>query len=111
MRKSVVRCSDVSRRRRVSENDHKCARVCELFDVCYGLGVALFSFEGIGMALPLEAEARDKKRFGFVLGWAMFSIAVVYGVFGVLGYFAFSENTRYIVTANMGKGELSSLVQ
>ncbi|KAF5754667.1 putative amino acid transporter, transmembrane domain-containing protein [Helianthus annuus] len=78
---------------------------------CYGLGVALFSFEGIGMALPLEAEARDKKRFGFVLGWAMFSIAAMYGVFGVLGYFAFGENTRDIVTANMGKGMLSSLVQ
>ncbi|KAI3812115.1 hypothetical protein L1987_16821 [Smallanthus sonchifolius] len=78
---------------------------------CYGLGVALFSFEGIGMALPLESEARDKKRFGAVLGWAMMSIAAMYGFFGVLGYFAFGENTQDIVTANMGKGVLSSLVQ
>ncbi|KAJ0693032.1 putative amino acid transporter, transmembrane domain-containing protein [Helianthus annuus] len=78
---------------------------------CYGLGVALFSFEGVGMALPLESEARDKKRFGSVLGWAMMFIAGMYGVFGVLGYFAFGENTRDIITANMGKGVLSSLVQ
>ncbi|KAI3714203.1 hypothetical protein L1987_72799 [Smallanthus sonchifolius] len=78
---------------------------------CYGLGVALFSFEGIGMALPLESEARDKKKFGAVLGWAMMSIAAMYGFFGVLGYFAFGENTQDIVTANMGKGVLSSLVQ
>ncbi|KAK1423004.1 hypothetical protein QVD17_18297 [Tagetes erecta] len=78
---------------------------------CYGLGVALFSFEGVGMALPLESEARDKKRFGSVLGWAMMFIAALYGFFGVLGYFAFGENTRDIITANMGKGVLSSLVQ
>lgn len=78
---------------------------------CYGLGVALFSFEGVGMALPLESEAKDKKKFGSVLGWAMMSIAAMYGFFGVLGYFAFGENTRDIVTANMGKGVLSSIVQ
>ncbi|CAH1447834.1 unnamed protein product [Lactuca virosa] len=78
---------------------------------CYGLGVALFSFEGIGMALPLESEARDKKKFGAVLGWAMMIIAAMYGFFGVLGYFAFGENTRDIITANMGKGVLSSMVQ
>nr|GEU36852.1 amino acid transporter ANTL1-like [Tanacetum cinerariifolium] len=78
---------------------------------CYGLGVALFSFEGIGMALPLESEARDKKKFGSVLAWAMMFIAAMYGLFGVLGYFAFGENTRDIVTANMGKGVLSGLVQ
>ncbi|KAJ0712438.1 putative exocyst complex component Exo70, cullin repeat-like-containing domain superfamily [Helianthus annuus] len=32
-------------------------------------------------------------------------------VFGVFSYFAFGENTRDIVAANMGKGVLSSLVQ
>ncbi|KVH96075.1 Amino acid transporter, transmembrane [Cynara cardunculus var. scolymus] len=78
---------------------------------CYGLGVALFSFEGIGMALPLESEAKDKKNFGTVLAWAMAFIAAMYGFFGLLGYFAFGENTRDIITANMGKGILSSLVQ
>lgn len=78
---------------------------------CYGLGVALFSFEGIGMALPLESEAKDKKKFGGVLAWAMMFIATMYSFFGVLGYFAFGEQTRDIITANMGKGVLSSLVQ
>nr|XP_043607918.1 amino acid transporter AVT3B-like [Erigeron canadensis] len=78
---------------------------------CYGLGVALFSFEGIGMALPLESEARDKKKFGSVLAWAMMFIAAMYGFFGVLGYFAFGENTRDIITANIGKGILSTIVQ
>ncbi|KAK4405400.1 Amino acid transporter AVT3C [Sesamum angolense] len=77
----------------------------------YGLGVAVYSFEGIGMALPLESEMKDKSKFGKILGLTMIFIAAMYGGFGALGYFAFGENTRDIITANMGKGLLSSLVQ
>lgn len=77
----------------------------------YGLGVAVYSFEGIGMALPLEAEMKDKSKFGRILGLTMIFIAAMYGGFGAMGYFAFGENTKDIITANMGKGLLSSLVQ
>lgn len=41
----------------------------------------------------------------------MVLIAVLYGSFGALGYFAFGDNTRDIITANLGKGLLSTLVQ
>ncbi|XP_075474200.1 amino acid transporter AVT3B-like [Primulina tabacum] len=77
----------------------------------YGLGVAVYSFEGIGMALPLESEMKDKSKFGKILGLAMLFIAAMYGAFGAMGYFAFGENTKDIITANMGKGLLSTLVQ
>ncbi|KZV37888.1 proton-coupled amino acid transporter 3 [Dorcoceras hygrometricum] len=77
----------------------------------YGLGVAVYSFEGIGMALPLESEMKDKSKFGKILGLAMLFIAAMYAAFGAMGYFAFGENTKDIITANMGKGLLSTLVQ
>ncbi|XP_073149853.1 amino acid transporter AVT3B-like [Henckelia pumila] len=77
----------------------------------YGLGVAVYSFEGIGMALPLESEMKDRSKFGKILGLAMLFIAVMYGAFGTMGYFAFGENTKDIITANIGKGLLSTLVQ
>ncbi|KAM7470990.1 hypothetical protein LguiA_009173 [Lonicera macranthoides] len=77
----------------------------------YGLGVAVYSFEGVGMALPLELEMKDKPKFGRTLGFTMFFIAVMYGSFGALGYFAFGERTKEIITANMGKGVMSMLVQ
>lgn len=77
----------------------------------YGLGVAVFSFEGIGLVLPLESEMKDKKKFGKTLVFTMVLIAVLYGSFGALGYFAFGDNTRDIITANLGKGLLSTLVQ
>ncbi|XP_020552963.1 amino acid transporter ANTL1-like isoform X1 [Sesamum indicum] len=77
----------------------------------YGLGVAVYSFEGVGMALPLESEMKDRSKFGKILGLTMIFIAAMYGGFGALGYFAFGDNTKDIITANMGKGLLSSLVQ
>ncbi|KAK1369780.1 hypothetical protein POM88_035872 [Heracleum sosnowskyi] len=77
----------------------------------YGLGVSVYAFEGIGMVLPLESEIREKDKFGRTLAMAMAFISLMFGSFGILGYFAFGENTRDIITTNMGAGLLSSLVQ
>ncbi|KAK6143324.1 hypothetical protein DH2020_023672 [Rehmannia glutinosa] len=77
----------------------------------YGLGVAVYSFEGVGMALPLESEMKEKSKFGKILGLTMVFIAAMYGGFGAMGYFAFGENTKDIITGNMGKGLLSTIVQ
>ncbi|MQM10466.1 hypothetical protein Taro_043360 [Colocasia esculenta] len=79
--------------------------------VFYGLGVAVYAFEGIGMVLPLESEAADKAKFGRTLGISMGIISLMYALFGVLGYFAFGEDTRDIITTNLGKGLLTELVQ
>ncbi|XP_015065018.1 amino acid transporter AVT3B-like [Solanum pennellii] len=77
----------------------------------YGLGVAVYAFEGIGMVLPLESETRDKDKFGKILGLAMGFISLLFGAFGVLGYFAFGEDTKDIITTNLGQGLLSTFVQ
>ncbi|CAH9089997.1 unnamed protein product [Cuscuta europaea] len=77
----------------------------------YGLGVAVYAFEGVGMVLPLESETEDKGKFGRVLGLSMALISMMYGVFGILGYFAFGDETKDIITTNLGRGLVSSLVQ
>lgn len=77
----------------------------------YGIGVAVYAFEGIGMVLPLESEAQDKERFGRVLGLGMGLISLLFGAFGALGYLAFGEETKDIITTNLGPGVISVLVQ
>ncbi|KAJ7953233.1 Amino acid transporter [Quillaja saponaria] len=77
----------------------------------YGLGVSVYSFEGIGMILPLESEAKDKETFGKILALCMTFIALIYGGFGALGYFAFGNETNDIITTNFGQGFVSTLVQ
>ncbi|XP_044469262.1 amino acid transporter AVT3B-like [Mangifera indica] len=77
----------------------------------YGIGVAVYAFEGIGMIMPLESETRNKARFGKILGLCMAFISLLYGAFGALGYFAFGEDTKDIITTNLGAGLVSTLVQ
>ncbi|GAV56519.1 Aa_trans domain-containing protein [Cephalotus follicularis] len=77
----------------------------------YGMGVAVYAFEGIGMVLPIESEMKDKDKFGRILGLSMAFISLMYIGFGLLGYLAFGAETRDIITANLGPGLISSLVQ
>lgn len=77
----------------------------------YGIGVAVYAFEGIGMVLPLESEMEKKDKFGKVLGITVAFIAVMFASFGVFGYFAFGDETKDIITTNLGQGWLSSVVQ
>lgn len=79
--------------------------------VFYGLGVCVYAFEGIGMALPLESETMDKPGFRKVLGLSMGFISLVYASFGALGYFAFGDHTKDLITTNFGKNPLSYAVQ
>ncbi|KAG2702993.1 hypothetical protein I3843_06G109700 [Carya illinoinensis] len=77
----------------------------------YGMGVAVYSFEGIGMVLPLESEMKDKDKFGRILALTMAFISLLYGGFGALGYLAFGEETQDMITANLGAGLVSTLVK
>ncbi|KAK3205408.1 hypothetical protein Dsin_019454 [Dipteronia sinensis] len=46
-----------------------------------------------------------------MLGLRMAFISLIYGSFGALGYFAFGEETKDIITTNRGAGSVSILVQ
>ncbi|XP_007043067.2 PREDICTED: amino acid transporter ANTL1 [Theobroma cacao] len=77
----------------------------------YGMGVAVYAFEGIGMVLPIESEMKDTAKCGKILALSMGLISLMYGAFGALGYFAFGAETKDIITANLGAGWISTLVQ
>ncbi|GAB2279409.1 Amino acid transporter avt3c [Dionaea muscipula] len=77
----------------------------------YCVGVCVYAFEGAGLVLPLESEARDKDKFGRTLGLSMGFISLLYGGFGLLGYLAFGDQTRDIITMNIGVGLVSTCVQ
>ncbi|KAF4373973.1 hypothetical protein F8388_007879 [Cannabis sativa] len=77
----------------------------------YGLGVIVYSFEGIGMCLPLESEMKEKNKYGKVLAFTMGFISIMYGSFGALGYFAYGDETQDMITANLGAGLISILIK
>uniref|UniRef100_A0A7N0ZVV7 Amino acid transporter transmembrane domain-containing protein n=1 Tax=Kalanchoe fedtschenkoi TaxID=63787 RepID=A0A7N0ZVV7_KALFE len=77
----------------------------------YAVGVAAYAYEGVGMVLPLESETTQRAKFTKVLGLSMVFITFTYAAFGVLGYMAFGDDTKDIITVNLGTSVVSYLVQ
>lgn len=75
------------------------------------LGIAVYAFEGVGMTLPLELSVKDKNKFGSTLALALSIIAVVYALFGSMGYLAFGKETRDIITLNLPQGIITHCVK
>lgn len=71
--------------------------------VPFAIGVAIYSYEGFSLVLPLESAMEDKKKFSNVLGAALACITAGYTAFGILGYLAFGEQTADIITLNLGR--------
>nr|XP_027062035.1 amino acid transporter AVT3B-like [Coffea arabica] len=71
------------------------------------LGLAFADRNGIAAGVRGKGEAAVCENPGLGSGF----IFLMYGGIGILGYFAFSEETKVIITTNFGQGLLSSLVQ
>jgi proton-coupled amino acid transporter len=64
-------------------------------------GITIFGFEGIGLALPVEANMKNKHSFNRVLYIAETIVAVMMAGFGVIGYLAYGRTVQAIITLNM----------
>ncbi|XP_006893803.1 PREDICTED: proton-coupled amino acid transporter 1-like [Elephantulus edwardii] len=64
-------------------------------------GTAIFTFEGIGMVLPLENKMKDPRKFPFILYGGMFIITCLYLSMGCLGYLQFGAHIQGSITLNM----------
>lgn len=65
------------------------------------VGVAVFSFEGIGMVIPVTDAMREPRKFPQVLTGVMFIITVLFGGAGVLAYLAFGSEVQSVVLVNL----------
>ncbi|XP_040831809.1 proton-coupled amino acid transporter 3-like [Ochotona curzoniae] len=64
-------------------------------------GTALFTFEGVGMVLPLKNQMKNPQHFSFVLYIGMSLVVVLYILLGTLGYMKFGADTQASITLNL----------
>ena len=65
------------------------------------IGTAIFTFEGIGLIIPIQESMKNPKKFPPVLALVMVIITVVFLSMGALSYAAYGSATETVVILNL----------
>ena len=65
------------------------------------IGTAIFTFEGIGLVIPIKEAMKRPSDFPVVLFIVMLMITVVFTAMGALSYAAFGSSTKTVVLLNL----------
>lgn len=79
---------------------HPSIRLFNPRDFTLTIGSSIFTFEGIGLILPIQSSMKHPENFNKLLAIVMFIITVVFTAVGVLCYGTFGENVQVEVINN-----------
>lgn len=65
------------------------------------IGTAIFTFEGIGLIIPIQESMKKPKQFGPVLAGVMIGITLIFVSMGALCYAAYGSNVKTVVILNL----------
>lgn len=65
------------------------------------IGTAVFSFEGIGLIIPITDAMREPKKFPRVLTGVMIFLTLLFGGAGALSYAAYGKEVQTVVLVNL----------
>ncbi|KAF3929042.1 hypothetical protein ABW20_dc0103105 [Dactylellina cionopaga] len=65
------------------------------------IGTAIFTFEGIGLIIPIQESMKKPEKFPKVLGGVMVVITAIFVSAGALGYAAWGSKTKTVVLLNL----------
>ena len=65
------------------------------------IGTAIFTFEGVGLIIPIQEAMKTPTKFGPVLAGVMIFITIIFLVMGALSYAAFGSKTETVLFLNL----------
>ncbi|GAA5814999.1 hypothetical protein MFLAVUS_008503 [Mucor flavus] len=75
------------------------------------IGTAVFTFEGVGLIIPITESMKEPKKFPKVLAWTMLFITLLFISLGLLSYLAFGEDVQTVVLLNLPATPLVNTIQ
>ncbi|GAW03727.1 vacuolar amino acid transporter 4 [Lentinula edodes] len=67
------------------------------------VGTAVFSFEGIGLIVPIVDSMREPHKFPAVLTGVMAFLLILFGGAGVLAYLTFGSDVQTVILVNLNE--------
>ncbi|AAS51278.2 ACR051Cp [Eremothecium gossypii ATCC 10895] len=64
------------------------------------LGTAIFTYEGVGLLIPIQESMRSPEKFRRCLLWVMVAVTAVFISFGMLCYAAFGAKVETVILLN-----------
>ncbi len=65
------------------------------------IGTAIFTFEGVGLIIPIQESMKRPQNFPSVLAMVMVIITVIFLSMGALSYAAYGSSTKTVVILNL----------
>ena len=65
------------------------------------IGTAIFTFEGVGLIIPIQGSMKNPAKFPPVLAGVMILVTVLYMLVGAMSYAAFGSATKTVVLLNL----------
>ncbi|KAI9296166.1 hypothetical protein K502DRAFT_323966 [Neoconidiobolus thromboides FSU 785] len=76
------------------------------------IGTAIFTFEGIGLIIPILQSMKEPEKFPKILSYTMLFITIVFVFIGALSYLTFGDQVKTVVLLNLPKDHINtSLIQ
>ncbi|KAL4927115.1 putative amino acid transporter [Aspergillus undulatus] len=65
------------------------------------IGTAIFTFEGVGLIIPIQESMKHPKQFTGVLGGVMIIITIIFLAAGAISYAAYGPATKTVILLNL----------
>lgn len=73
-------------------------------------GLAVYTFEGIGLVIPIQSAMQQPEKFPEILRNTMACLTVLFVAIGSISYVAYGELTQDVITLNLPPGTIVTLV-
>ncbi|KAI8638330.1 transmembrane amino acid transporter protein-domain-containing protein [Parasitella parasitica] len=75
------------------------------------IGTAVFTFEGVGLIIPITESMKEPKKFPKVLSWTMLFITLLFISIGLFSYLAFGDKVQTVILLNLPVSPLVNIIQ